>query len=65
MKNKRELNCIHNTALYPDYGVICDKREPNSLCKNCKSYESKYKSYESKSKSKIELIIDKLKNKIL
>ena len=40
---EKRLNCIHNTAIFPDMGVICDLRKPNSLCKNCKFFKSKNK----------------------
>ena len=42
---KRELKCIHNNAIKPEMGVVCDLRQPNSLCKNCKTFKSKYPSY--------------------
>ena len=42
---KRELKCKHNKAVNPDMGVVCDLRKPNSLCVNCKTFESKYQSY--------------------
>jgi hypothetical protein len=38
---KRELRCVHNYATNPDMGVECNLREPNSLCKHCKTFESK------------------------
>ena len=38
---KRELKCVHNKAINPEMGVVCDLRQPNSLCKNCKQYKSK------------------------
>lgn len=42
---KRELRCIHNKAIFPEMGVVCDLRQPNSLCKNCKTFKSKYPNY--------------------
>lgn len=42
---KRELKCIHNKAINPELGVVCELRQPNSLCKNCKTFKSKYPSY--------------------
>lgn len=38
---KRQLTCVHNTAVLPELGVICEFRKPNSLCRSCKSYKSK------------------------
>ena len=37
----KQATCIHNKAIYPEMGSICDRRTPNSLCKNCKQYKSK------------------------
>jgi hypothetical protein len=39
--NKQE-KCIHNKAVYPEMGAVCDLRKPNTICKECKLYESKY-----------------------
>jgi hypothetical protein len=42
---KRKLRCVHNKAINPEMGVVCDLKHPNSLCKNCKTFKSKYPSY--------------------
>lgn len=42
---KRQLKCIHNKAINPELGVICDLRKKNSLCSCCKTFKSKYPSY--------------------
>lgn len=39
---KRQLTCLHNKAENPEMGVVCDLREPNSLCKNCKTFQPKF-----------------------
>lgn len=42
---KRQERCVHNKAVIPSMGTMCDLREPNTLCKNCKSFKPKYQSY--------------------
>jgi hypothetical protein len=42
---KRQLKCIHNKAINPEMGVCCVLRQPHSLCKNCKTFKSRYPSY--------------------
>jgi len=38
---KKQLKCVHNEAINPELGAVCKLREPNSLCEDCKSYQSK------------------------
>ena len=42
---KRELRCKYNKAINPEMGVVCELREPNSLCRNCNKFKPKYPSY--------------------
>lgn len=41
---KKQSRCINNVAPYPEFGVICFLRKENSLCNNCKMFESKHPS---------------------
>lgn len=42
---KKQEKCIHNKALNKEMGVVCNLRKPNSLCKYCLTYKSKYPSH--------------------
>jgi hypothetical protein len=54
---KRQLKCTHNKAVYPEMGVICDLRQPNSLCRNCRTFKSKHPNYFCKMWEKLVIFV--------
>lgn len=39
---KRQIRCEHNDAVNKDLGVVCNLREPNTVCKNCKHFSDSF-----------------------